>query len=325
MDRPPIFRNIDPPNLQCSQVGSLTQRRLCQTLNLPFDVPLETPRPFTGLPDTDILLLYQMSDQDLINVCAVNKYVNNLCNHPSFWLNRILSRYGDQLGSGQEIRNKYIPPGTSWKDYYLWLSGLLEGPRGMAYFIAVENDREDLMILLSIEPSKVGVGLGFKTPQYISANLIGFLTEANFGSSDPTNLYSLPLNTYISAISTGISNRSVLTVLFRIYIKVNDTVNTDPNAKRSSKATPLMHKWLGETFKKLSEAPQRYKQGVPIPKFDPNKMSMSYIQKIFIVNTINRDQLTPEQLAVLTDPEISKRLKNEVKLYSSIHKYLRNK
>ena len=311
---PSIFRNIDPSNLQCSQVGSLTQRRLCQTLNLPFDVPLETPRPFTGLPDTDILLLYQMSDQDLINVCAVNKYVNNLCNHPSFWLNRVLSRYGDQLGSGKEIKDKYIPDGTSWKDYYLWLSGLLEGPRGMAHFIAAENNREDLMILL--EPSEVVVQRIFNDPLYINDNLRGFLAEADFGPSDPTNPYSLPLNRYISAISNGITNWNILKVLFSIYLRLNNIGWAD----RRFEATPLMHKWFGKTFNKLSEA----HINIDEPKFDPNMMRYHRDVNITISdNIISRDQLSPEQLAALTDPEISKRLDNEYKLYLSIMEYLR--
>jgi len=119
---------MNPSNLNCSQVGSPQYRRLCQSLSLSPGKTGRLPSTLTGNPATDILILQQLPDKDLISVCAVDNYVNNLCNNESFWLNRTLERYGDQLGSGPEIREKYIPTGTSWKDYYIWLTGLLEGP-----------------------------------------------------------------------------------------------------------------------------------------------------------------------------------------------------
>ncbi len=316
---------MDPSNLQCSQVGSLEYRRLCQTLNQPIGVTAETPRSFTGTRDTDLLILNQMSDQDLINVCAVNTYVNNLCNHPSFWLHRVLQKYGKQLGSGREIKDKYIPDGTSWKDYYLWLSGLLEGDVELAHVIAVENNREDLMIMLDIEPSETVVGVGFRTPVYINENLRGFLTEGNFGPSDLSNLWSVPLNHYISALSTGITTRSMLTPLFNIYAQVNH-MQQDPNNKAVLTATPMMHKWFGETFRKLAERPQRQRRdGTLIPKFDPQNFRYASLQSIIADNTIKRDQLTPEQLTNLTNPDLTKRLDAEQKLLSSILAQYRKK
>lgn len=296
------------PKLDCSQVGSLEYRRLCQTLSLP---PLGERRPstFTGIPATDILVLQELPDKDLISVCATDKYLNDLCNNESFWLNRTLNSYRDQLGSGSNIREKYIPDGTSWKDYYIWVTGLLDGPPEIATLIATDHNRNDLKILLGIEDAEPGVafGMGFKTPIYINNNLRGFLSEADLGRSDPSKP-SLPLNQFISAISTGISNRAELTPLFNIYVKVNK-MQLYPHEKQFLTATPLMYKWFGNTFAKIRSK---------FSYFDPEKFRFADLQGIIHSNIIPKDTLTPEQMNRLEDPEIVSRLHGEKDMLSRI-------
>lgn len=45
---------------------------------------------FTGIKDTDLLILQQLDDPSLMNVCVVNKYVASLCDNENFWMNRII-------------------------------------------------------------------------------------------------------------------------------------------------------------------------------------------------------------------------------------------
>ena len=44
---------------------------------------------FTGIKDTDLMIMQQLTDYELSQVCQVNKYANSLCQNESFWFNRI--------------------------------------------------------------------------------------------------------------------------------------------------------------------------------------------------------------------------------------------
>lgn len=300
---------MDPSNLECRQVGSLEYRRLCQTLSHKPTSDQKLPSTFTGNPATDIIVLQQLPDQDLTSVCAVDQYINNLCNNESFWLNRTLAKYGDMLGSGREIRDNYIPNGTTWKDYYIWLTGLMEGPTEIATVIANDHVRDDLKILLGLEDAPPP--LVFNVPVYINNNLRGFLSEANFGPSDPSNPWSVPLRDYISSVSTRITTRAMLTVLFSIYVNVNKLYS-----KNFVTADPLMYKWFGDTFNTMT---------VSDPYFDPKHyFKYNKLQIIVSRNIISRRALTPEQELFLTNQYIINRLGAEQKLLSQVNNYYRN-
>ena len=298
---------MDPSNLNCSQVGSLEYRRLCQTLSLNPALHRRLPSTFTGNAATDILILQQLPDEDLVSVCSLDNYINNLCNNESFWLNRTLNRYGDVLGSGLEIKEKYIPDGTSWKEYYIWLTGLLDGPPEAAAVIANDHNRDDLKLLLGLEDAPPSAPSGFKLPVYINDNLRGFLSEANFGPSDPSNPWSVPLKDYISAVSTGITTRAMLTVLFTLYIKLNNLL-----AKGYISADPLMYKWFGDTFNTIKDSD---------PSFDPKQFRYNQLHRIISPNVIPRTNLTPEQQSTLTNQDLLNRLEAESKLISKTYHY----
>lgn len=95
---------------------SPTQRKLCNILSLPVTIKNNNPSGFTNNRDTDILILTQMSDEDLLNVCSVNTYLHSLCNQESFWINRLINRFGNQVLEGKLEE-------LTWKDYYLTLVG----------------------------------------------------------------------------------------------------------------------------------------------------------------------------------------------------------
>ncbi len=208
-------------DLQCSDITSPMYKDLCQTLSQPIIRETAITRAFTNLPATDLLILMELSDEDLISTCASNKYLNNLCQNESFWLNRTMKRFG-YLGTPQEINRKYIPDGTSWKDYYLWLSDITANPDvHVVYNFAIEYNREDVLLVLDHElkeraliPTMLNVG--YFNPLKLNDNLQNFLKEADLGLSDPNNPDSIPLNKILFG---SISNRANLTLIFTIYIK----------------------------------------------------------------------------------------------------------
>ncbi len=46
----------------------------------------------TGIRDLDMQILLNLNDSELPRVCAVNKYVNKLCEHDDFWYRRIMNK-----------------------------------------------------------------------------------------------------------------------------------------------------------------------------------------------------------------------------------------
>lgn len=313
----------------CKNLGSPTYRRLCQTLSLPPPQEGVNKVGLTGFRGPDLTILSHFSDEELINVCATNKYINVLCQDDSFWMNRTVNKFGNILGTGEEIR-QYIPAGTTWKDYYLWLSGMQNAEKTLVHELALLYDRDDLLLLIDdhiqqinapapvapgaaigIPPVLAGIlvagGLmpappigpvvGFTAPKYLSDNMRNFFREANLGPSDPSNKWSEPLAT---SIDVGIANVAVLTPLFNIYAHVNNM--TVPGELQFLSATPLMHKYFAADF-------------AAIPNFDPNRFRYASLQRLINRNIVPADQLTPFQQVALQDPSLHEYL-------ASLQRYL---
>ena len=62
-------------------------------------------KALSGIKDVDLKILQDLEDTDFEKVCAVNKYVNNLCNDEMFWLNRFISEKNMSLEEIREIKN----------------------------------------------------------------------------------------------------------------------------------------------------------------------------------------------------------------------------
>jgi hypothetical protein len=71
---------------------------------------------FTGLKDTDLLILMELEDKELFEVCSLNKYLRSLCNNDYFWYNRIVKKYGEKEIEVAKQKNK-----STWKKYYIHL------------------------------------------------------------------------------------------------------------------------------------------------------------------------------------------------------------
>ena len=166
-----------------------------------------------------------------------------------------------------------------------------------------EEDKEPMTEQLPGYPQR-----GFRNPILLSANMMEFLQEADMGLFDPADPSSVPLMDLLSATQTGICSCAIMTVLLHIYSHANH-MQKDPENKQFLAATPLMHKWFGETFKELQSRPVRYtRTGQEIPAFDPEKFLYTSFNSIRSLNSIKRDTLTKEQLDHMYSEEILQRL-----------------
>ena len=277
---------MQPKDIKCSEIGSLEYRRLCQAISLPQS-DKKLSKTFTGIKDQDIIILKLLSDKDLINVCAVNKYLNTLCQDDNFWMNRTVDRYGEYLGKGFEIKDKYISDGTSWKDYYLWLSGLLTGNKTLASKIAIENNRKDLSILLNISDKD---GQYLITQYVVTNNMRNFLNEADLGPSDPSNPWSLALIKVLSVGKNGVTNDTIINRLFEIYVCVN-------NMWKDSfflTATPQMEKYFKNTFDRLAADPSYFRYSEIIPEIIMDNIDHNKKHSPILYDPVNKQRLQYE-------------------------------
>ena len=66
----------------------------------------------TGQIDADLLILDILDDKSLINFCLVNKDANRLCSIDSFWINRLVRKYGQESFQFKSSER-------TWKQFYL--------------------------------------------------------------------------------------------------------------------------------------------------------------------------------------------------------------
>jgi len=78
--------------------------------------PVMTDKFLTGIKDVDYNILNNLSDDDLIKICKINKNANNLCGDQIFWYNRIKSKFPY---IPDNILNRY--KSSSWSNYYIEL------------------------------------------------------------------------------------------------------------------------------------------------------------------------------------------------------------
>ncbi len=69
----------------------------------------------TGNKDVDRKILNNLEDEDLVNVCQVNKKAQSLCNDQVFWMNRVFLKFGYVGGN---ILRKHKKD-RSWSEYYI--------------------------------------------------------------------------------------------------------------------------------------------------------------------------------------------------------------
>ena len=74
----------------------------------------------SGNKDTDFMILEKLTDNELIKVCAVNKYVRSLCSEDNFWMRRFHSANKYNYADALEMKN-YLEF-SAWKEFYVWMN-----------------------------------------------------------------------------------------------------------------------------------------------------------------------------------------------------------
>lgn len=325
----------------CSDMDPGKYQDLYQMLSKPLKFDLKAPRPFTGNPTTDMEILKKLSDEDLVNVCRVNKYTFDLCNNECFWADKLQEKF-PQLGSREEIRQKYVK-GMGWKNYYLWLSDLFgdydhmtyQTPQGTEYsrnlstptvrelskvylkagYEFLDTGREDLKTLLGGEWKSVSTR---DHPIKLTPEMRDFIRAGNFGLADPNNPVSGPLQNYLSAPINGITTRTIMNAIFHIYLRKNDLLTQRPFLYADAE----MYRYLGGTFEKLSSRPPKTtKEGERIPPFNPERFRYTDLQNIIADNIVPEDQLTEQDRDIMSSYETRCKLGLEYKLVCDIISY----
>lgn len=298
-------------------------RRLCQALSLK---PANNEYTgFTGQRDTDLELLSHFTDKELIDVCATNKYINGLCQSEGFWITKTLNKFGDSLGDANTIMEKYIPAGTSWKEYYIWLSGMAESDPAIVFQLAVSSGREDLIAILDPEfltnlpPGVIPLagGWGHRIPRYISADMQNFFKEADLGPSDPSDPYSVPLNT---VIDFNILTPAEVGSLFHIYADVNNLWDFEDRWNRGIRTTPLMRKYFAEDFPRIisgGDLDLHWRPGVDYS----DMLTMKSVHALARFHYIPNAHLSQEQRDTLADADLYRYLQSTLVYLKRVLKF----
>ena len=191
----------------------------------------ESKLSLTGAPDTDYLVLHELSDQELGRTCSLNTYTRRLCSSDAFWMNRLIRRYGHLLAPGLDnvenvkyIKNAYIPEGTTWRQYYRWLADLSNKP-GEGYIVALLNNRQDLLEVIKYKLgrrwahrrpvfSKMGE---LVEPVYLKPEVRRFVKEHFKYRNYPD------IGKQLLAAKVGITNFDILLLIFEEYFRINKT------------------------------------------------------------------------------------------------------
>ena len=239
---------------QDCRINSPVYRKLCNSLfNEPYNKETNRPRTYLGITenrDVDMMILEKLDDPELANVCSLNSHINSTCRDENFWMKRTMKKFGNILAFGAELqkagarpegraprydnseelnispeillRQNYIPEGTTWKEYYLWLSGMQQTNPEIVYQLSLLSGRADLRLILPPDflrelPALV-VRRGFLILQNVSDTMQEFLMGSDLGPSDPSDPDSIPLR---DILDFTVLSHSELTKIMRIYAENN--------------------------------------------------------------------------------------------------------
>ena len=191
---------------------------------------------FTGLKDTDLIILSKLDDEDLLNVCSEkNSYLNRICKDENFWRNRFINKYG-------EAAAKYKPENRLWKRHYLkvlvdlqkfkndpvkFLDLILWTDKGFKYseFINEYGWRNPLL----------------SAPEWIMNNFwLLDLGVIKLKSVDPTGIYSKNVYYHLKPFQILEKQKTTSTVYLNGLMKIYDYYTPRYASKRES--SPQLHR-----------------------------------------------------------------------------------
>ena len=186
---------------------------------------------FTGYPATDLLILKNLSDQDLGSVCATNTYLSEICNNESFWLGRTVDKFGDMVApkasNKYDVMRGYLPTGTTWKEYYKWLVHMTITHPMEGFLIVLRSFRMDVIRILGkrfvdkvfeLYPNGEIPNDLTNKPFYVKKDIQDFIADVIVLNRQMPGEEELhPLGQSIIG-EFGITNMTLLSMLMHIYI-----------------------------------------------------------------------------------------------------------
>ena len=115
---------------------------------------------FTGNVQTDKQILQMLSDTDLTSMCRSNVYLSQICQDDTFWMNRTLQKLGPHIApgipnQGLYIRQHYMSPGMTWREYYIWLQGLRNNLMDTFILLLNNPNRNDIRYIITDQLNKI--------------------------------------------------------------------------------------------------------------------------------------------------------------------------
>lgn len=155
----------------------------------------------TKLKDTDLKILEELDDKDLLTFCLLNKSASELCSYEPFWRNRLSKKYPDAVKYYQDTSlidksftlypelSTYYKPVYTWKKYYFQTVYYVNKMREDFGFIYKTGDPKNYyLILFGVEYPHVQIELAAKMG-YIDL-LEYLLSKGSFYSLNIYNLFS---------------------------------------------------------------------------------------------------------------------------------------
>lgn len=115
-------------------------------INLSHNFNTNYTKIFTKNKQVDTIILNYLEDDELNNVCFINKYIYYICQTEDFWNYRFQKKYLKYLSNINILKYKKE---KNWKDYYIRLSSFIYDD--FPYFIflvAKQFRRKDVIVLL---------------------------------------------------------------------------------------------------------------------------------------------------------------------------------
>jgi len=166
-----------------------------------------------------------------------------------------------------------------------------------------------------------GNNVGFTYKTYVTDELRDFFVGGEdekpdvLGYADPNNKKDGFLAEKLNMLRDhNLTNQHILTVITYIYIFVHEL--QDPDDGRFIKADDRMHKYFGELFKQLAEAPDRYNdKGKIVARINPDRFMMASMQTIVTHNRVH--ELTEDQDAFMKQDDVKDAIKVEEELVAA--------
>lgn len=259
---------------------------------------------FSFQQDTDYIIMQKMDIPTLLKFCRINKYTRKICQNETFWMQRFNSDF-----SNSNFKNS----NRTWKDYYLkiiYYKDLSKNDYNKTSEYAAYDGHKDVVdFFISQDKFIKGIDLTpfrFGVPIFLREPLLNFIQNANLGSINGANKIQEILK---PVLQFGLLDRANLSVIFRIYVYVNNLDITVDNVAYFKVGTD-MNKYLNDYLNILEKE----------DNFDRNKLKMIRLVSIIEKGILSKNELNEFQREYSNNIGISKKL-NEI--YYTLSNFLK--